>query len=585
MKKTPAIEAMNTLAKHVKRIAIVLVGCLLIFVACDGFLQTPPQGSLSESVLQNEGGVEGNLVSAYAMLDGFTDNSGALWGVAGSNWIFGSAVSDDAYKGSEPGDQQPIQDLEMFIWSSGGVDQYLEDRWRAVYDGVSRANAALELLGSVEDLSQAERDRTTGEARALRAHYHFEAWKMWRNVPYFTEEDESYRKPNSEPVIPRILEDLDAAIQLLPPTQNGPGRIDQWTAKALKGRVLMHARQYSEAMPVLRDVVDNSPYDLEPNYWEVFSGISENGPEEMLAFEATVNDGDPNGNNGNWPDRLNFPHAGSPFGCCGFHQPSQNLVNAFRVDGNGLPLPLSDPDWNELDGNPGPDVPVDPRLDWVVGRDNVPFLDWGVHESGWIRDREFAGQYSVKKTVYEEACSSCQSSVGWSSFQLNSKNRHLLRYGDAVLLLAEAEVEAGGLNNARLLVNQIRERAAQKVQGPLDDMVVDIDDPRITWANYQIGTYPANHPAFQTQSAAREAVRLERRLELAMEGHRLFDLRRWDIDQETLSEFVEEEQSRRTFLQGAAPIEPRHDLFPIPSAEIELSVDEGEPQLQQNDGW
>ncbi|NBD34370.1 MAG: RagB/SusD family nutrient uptake outer membrane protein [Chloroflexi bacterium] len=577
---------MKILTKNVKQIAaVVLVGGLLTFAACDGFLQTPPQGTLSESVLQNQNGVRGNLVSAYAMLDGFTDNGGGLWGVAGSNWIFGSAVSDDAFKGSESGDQQAIQDLEMFIWNSGPSDQYLQDRWTALYDGATRANATLKLLANVEDIPQADQDRITGEARALRAHYHFEAWKMWRNIPYFTEEDEDFRKPNTEPVIPRILEDLDAAIELLPPTQNDPGRIDEWQAKALKGRVLMHDRQFSEALPVLRDVVQNSPYELEPNYWEVFSGLSENGSEEMLAFEATVNDGDPNGDNGNWPDRLNFPHAGSPFGCCGFHQPSQNLVNAYQVDEDGLPLPLSDPNWNEPDGNLGQDVPVDPRLDWVVGRDGVPFLDWGVHAPGWIRSREFAGPYSVKKTVYEQACSSCQSSVGWSSFQLNSKNRHLLRFADVMLLLAEAEVEAGDPNAARLLVNQIRERAAQAAQGPLDDIVVDIDDPRITWANYQISTYPPDHPAFQTQDAAREAVRLERRLELAMEGHRLFDLRRWDIDQETLTEFVEVEETRRTFLQGAAAIESRHDLFPIPSEEIELSQQNGESKLEQNPGW
>lgn len=576
---------MKTLAKNIKGIAVVLVGGLLTFAACDGFLETTPQGTLSESVLQNQDGVEGNLVSAYAMLDGFTPNGGGLWGVTGSNWIWGSVLADDAHKGSESGDQQPIQDLELFAWSTGGADQYLQDRWEALYDGVARVNATLRLLANVEEVSQDDRDRFTGEARALRAHYHFEAWKMWHNIPYITEEDEDFTKPNTEPVIPRILEDLDAAIGLLPPTQDNPGRLDQWQAKALKGRVLVYDNQFSEALPVLRDVVDNSPYDLEPNYWEVFSGFSDNGPEEMVAYEATVNDGDPNGDNGNWPDRLNFPHAGSPFGCCGFHQPSQNLVNAFQVDEDGLPLPLSDPNWNEPDGNPGPDVPVDPRLDWVVGRDGVPFLDWGIHAPGWIRARDFAGQYSVKKTVYEQACTSCQSSVGWSSFQLNSKNRHLLRFADVVLLLAEAEVEAGDLNNARLLVNQVRERAAQAAQGPLDDIVVDIDDPRITWATYQIGTYPSDHPAFQTQSAAREAVRLERRLELAMEGHRLFDLRRWDIDQETLTEYLQVAQTRRTFLQSAAPIQDRHDLFPIPSAEIELSQEGGEEQLQQNPGW
>lgn len=575
---------MKSTAKNVARNSIVLVVCLLTFAACDGFLETTPQGSLSESVLQNQQGVEGNLTSAYAMLDGYGTESGGLWGVGGSNWVWGSATTDDAFKGSSSGDQQPIQDLELYNWSTGGVDQYLSDRWTAIYEGVSRTNATLSLLNSVEDIS--EPDRIRGEALALRAHYHFEAWKMWQNIPYFTEEAEDFKKSNTEPVIPQVLTDLNNAIDLLPPTQDGAGgRVDQWQAKALKGRALMHTQQFSEARSVLRDVVDNSPYELASNYWEVFSGFSDNNSEEMLAFEATVNDGEPGGNNGNWPDRLNFPHAGSPFGCCGFHQPSQNLVNAYQVDEDGLPLPLSDPNWNEPDGNLGPDVPVDPRLDWIAGRDGVPFLDWGKHQPGWIRAREFAGQYSVKKTVYQEECTSCASNVGWSSFQLNSKNRHLLRFGDVVLMLAEAEVEAGNLNAARMLVNEIRERAGQKAQGPTDDIIVDIDDPRITWANYKISTYPPGHSAFQSQSAAREAVRLERRLELAMEGHRLFDLRRWDRAEETLNNFIATESSRREFLQTAATVDSKYDRFPIPSVEIELSQEGGEEQLQQNEGW
>jgi len=131
-------------------------------------------------------------------------------------------------------------------------------------------------------------------------------------------------------------------------------------------------------------------YALEASYDRVWTGFPEyrNGKETILAYQAAANEGEPNGNNANYGERLNFPHSGSPFGCCGFHQPSQNLVNFFAVDATtGLPLALTNPTWNANDANftAGASKPVDPRLDWTVGRDGVPYKDWGPHESGWIR--------------------------------------------------------------------------------------------------------------------------------------------------------------------------------------------------------
>jgi len=405
---------------------------------------------------------------------------------------------------------------------------------------------------------------------------------MWENVPFFTEEDDAPSKPNTEPVIPRILSDLDVAIEKLPPSQNDAGRVNAWTARAYKGRVQIYSGDYQGALTTLREVVNNGPFELVDTFWQVFSAFNDNHPETVLAYQATVNDGNPQGNNGNRQDRLNFPHSGSPFGCCGFHQASQNLANAFQVDANGLPLPLSDPDgWNEPNETFDASVPVDPRIDFTMGRDNVPFLDWDIHAPGWIRDRGFSGPYSPKKTIYEQS-SGVSSNVGWSPFQLHSKNLHLYRYADVLLLLAEAEVEAGSLENARDIVNQIRTRAAQTAQGPLNNIEVPLDDSSITWANYQIGTYD---DPWSDQEFAREAVRMERRLELAMEGHRLFDLRRWGIAQEVMDAYIQKESTIRPFLNNAQQWQSRHSLYPLPSTEIALSEVDGEEQLQQNPGW
>src|SRR5699024_8937037 len=154
--------------------------------------------------------------------------------------------------------------------------------------------------------------------------------------------------------------------------------------------------------------------------------------------------------------------------------------------------------------------PVDPRLDWTVGRDGVPYLDYSVHEPSWIRDRPWAGQYSPKKTIPEKSADAT-SDVGFFSFQLHNQNLQLYRYAYLLLLLAEAEVEAGNLDNARQLVNDVRERASTAAQGPVSDIEVPIDDSSITWANYEISQYPPNSSAFANKANAREAVQLERR--------------------------------------------------------------------------
>lgn len=591
-----------------KRAVLITAGLAAVGYGCGDFLSTAPQGQLDALTLANSSGVEATLIGAYRSL-GWVPGTGG-WGASPSNWPFASVPSDDAYKGSEASDQPAINDLELYQWATGGSESYLNARWVAVYEGVTRANSTLRLLAQVEakpgELTEAQARSIRGEALVLRAHAHFDAWRIWKNIPYYTEEDTDFRKSNEGvDAIPLILRDLDEAIQLLPPSpRNGEvGRVSQWTAKAYKGRVQVYAGDYTGGLTTLRDVEANGPYALEENFARVWTGFSEfaNGPETILAYQASINDGDPNGDNSNWGERLNFPHSGSPFGCCGFHQPSQNLVNFFVVDGSGLPIAVSQGDltpvsataaWNardeELEG--GSSVLVDPRLDWTVGRDGVPYKDWpsapnttGIHEASWIRDEAFGGPYSPKKHVHEFA-SDAQSNVGWNAQHLNSVNIHLYRYADMLLLLAEAEVEAGSLENARRIVNQIRERAGRVAQGPgtsRESMAVPIDDPSITWADYHIGLYTS----FPSPEYARTAVRYERRIELAMEGHRLFDLQRWGVVESVLNEFIEVESTRMPHLGAAATVTGRHNFYPIPPVQIELSRVGGEDRLRQNPGW
>ena len=589
---------MKIVSKHPLVFAVSLMAAAAGLWGCKDFLEkaSEPQGQLDETTLKTKSGVEGALIAAYRALD-WTNGVGGNWGSAASNWVWGSVTSDDAYKGSEATDQPDINDIEAYHWATGATERYLNDKWKAVYEGVVRTNATLRLLKEVQtakptEITDADAKGITGEAIFLRAYYHFEAYRMWGNVPYYREDDEDFKKPAlaAEAVPAEIIKDLDQAISLLGTTpRNGDkGRATQWTAKAYKGRVQLYAGQFAAAKTTLTEVKTSGPYALEQSYDRVWTGFSDfaNGKETIFAYQASINDGEPNGNNANYGERLNFPHSGSPFGCCGFHQPSQNLVNYFRVDGQGLPLALTDANWNSNNANftSANLAPVDPRLDYTVGRDGVPYKDWGPHLSSWIRAPAYGGVYSPKKNVQEKASGNV-SSVGWQPSQQNGVNIHLFRYADLLLLLAEAEVEAGSLENARTIVNDIRKRAGAAVQGPGTDrasIAVPISDSRITWATYRIGTYDT---PFTSQADARAKVRAERRVELAMEGQRYFDLKRWGLLETTLNAYLAAEKSRRLYLAGAEAVTQRHRLFPIPAIQIELSKSNGQQTLKQNPGW
>jgi hypothetical protein len=591
---------MKNLLKHplLRGTALTVITAASVY-GCKDFLTeaSAPQGTLNEQTLANRAGVEGTLIAAYRALD-WNNGVGGAWGNAASNWVWGSVTSDDAYKGSEASDQPNINDVEAYHWSTANVESYLNEKWRGVYEGVVRANATLRLLDQVvaanpNEIPIADQRGVEGEALFLRAHFHFEGYRMWGNIPYYREDDADFRKANipATQVVTEIIADLDAAIALLPTTpRNGQvGRATQWAAKAYKGRVQVYAGQFAAALTTLREVRTSGPYALETSFEKVWTGYfdTDNGPETILAYQASSNDGEPDGNNANFGERLNFPHSGSHFGCCGFHQPSQNLVNFYQVDdATGLPLALTNPAWNARDANTtsATIVPVDPRLDWTVGRDGVPFKDWGLHQPGWIRAPAYGGPYSPKKHIHERLSGAEQTAGGWAPAQQNSVNIHILRYADVLLLLAEAEVEAGTLANALAIVNQVRARAAVAAQGPGTDrptMAIPIDDPRITWADYRIGLYPS----FPDQAYARTAVRYERRLELAMEGQRFFDLRRWGMAESTLNTYVGIEKLRRAHLVSAEPLTARHSLYPIPAVQIELSKVGDQPMLTQNTGW
>ena len=564
--------------------------CLAVASSCsDKFLDVQPKAALAISTLQNKTGVNSLLIGAYALLDGWATPEGAYrsYQVGADNWVYGSVASDDAYKGTDSGDQPPISLIEQGLIQSDNI--YFRGKWRGMYDGIARTNDVLQTLAVVKDVTEAERTQITAEARFLRGHFHFELKKMFNMVPYIDEKTynpndlESTKMANDKDIWPNIVADLKAAYDVLPAKQTQVGRPTKWAAAAELGKAYLFQKKYPEAKTLLEAIVGSGQYRLMPNYHDNFRAVMNNNAESIFEVQYSVNDGASGGENGNAGSTLNYPYGGGGVTtCCGFFQPSQNLVNAFKTDATGLPL-LDTFNASDVTSDQGIESdkpftpyagPVDPRLDWTVGRRGIQYLDWGVHAGKtYVRDQTYGGPYSPKKHVMYK------SDVGTNTFagnpRLNANNYRMIRYDHVLLWLAEIEVEAGDLEKARAYVNQVRKRAANP-----DGFVKGTDGKPA--ANYVISEYTT---AWADKATAQKAVQFEQRLEFAMEGHRRFDLVRWGIADQTLNAYYAAEASKRVYLKGVQFTKGKHEYCPIPVQEILNSKKGATVTLAQNPGY
>jgi len=583
---------------------ILLLG---VFACSKNFLDKQPQGSLSPSVLANQTGVEGLLIGAYHMVSGEGGAPGTVWGAAASNWVFGSAIVDDSYKGSVPTDQmaEGFSTLATFTYASN--NGYLNEKWRAMYDGVQRSNDVLRVLPLAKDISAADVKRITAESRFLRAHFHFELKRIFNNIVYAdettTETTNVDASGNYVDYWPKIEADLTAAIADLPETQPQAGRANKSAAKAYLARVYMEQHKYAAAKPILEDIIANGKtangkkYAL-VNYQSNFNASQDNGAESIWAFQASVNDG--SGTNGNYGDNLQFPNGSGPGGCCGFNNPSINLANAYKTDANGLPLLDT---YNA--GNVVTDVTnpytgnIDPRVDLVMGRPGIPYYDWGViPRNDWIRSPADNGWYSPKKMVYAKSqvgtASSTETSF-WGPTQMSSINVNFIRFSEVLLWAAECEINVGTLPAALAYVNQVRARAADPTGWVYKNSAYDAGSGKYATQttpadNYKVGLYPAG--AFTDKTFATKALLHELRMELAMEGQRFFTLRRFDgqngISMTTiLNNYIAVEKTRPSFYIANPNVvfAAKYMWFPIPQQQIDVKNATGKILLKQNPGF
>jgi hypothetical protein len=589
---------------------------LLAFViySCNKKLNKEPQGSLSLVNVATHTGVNALLIGAYAILDGENiPGAGNAYGSAGSNWVYGSIAADDSYKGSTPTDQPDATQIES--WSvSQATTAYLNEKWTILYNGIQRANDVLRVMRQATDIDPADTAAISGEARFLRGFYHFDGKKVFNNFPYVDEsisfDNGNLLVPNNVDIWPMIEADFQYAVDNLPETQPNIGRINKWGAMAFLAKVYMFEHKYDKAKPLLDDIIANGvtagglKYGL-VNFESNFNAPQKNGPESVFACQMSVNDGSASANdggNGNMGDVLNYPNGtGAPGGCCGFNNPSWNLANAYKTDANGLPLLDT---WNDgavvsdstnlYTGN------LDPRIDWTIGRPGIPYLDWGLDNVAWVRDPASNGAFNPKKNVYAQSQAGTYSStetVFWGATQITANNYNLIRFADVLLWAAECEVEVGSLDKAEDYVNQVRNRAADPTGWVYKNSAYNAAQGIYTTQTdpadkYLIKPYPAGAFSANGQDYARKAVRFERRLELAMEGHRFFDLQRWDNGTgymaDILNTYVSVEKTRHSFyyiVNTATFTKGTNEYFAIPQVQIDAENSTGVIYLTQNPGY
>lgn len=561
-----------------------LLTLLVVFACSDDFTTSPAVGALSDAALQNETGVNLLLTGAYSALSAEVNHGyGNGWGRAADNWTM-DVMADDAHKGSTDDDQADLKEVELMNWSP--VNGYFMARWGVLFAGVNRANAVLNLISGIEggDFSAQE-----AEALFLRANFNFEIQRMWGNVPNIdlaAYQATEFNQSNSGDIWGQIEADLQAAAAALPNTQNEPGRPTSWAAKAFLGKVYAQQGKYADALSQLKNVIDSGPYSLLAEFGDNFKAKGENGSESIFAIQFTTDGGQ--SFNANGVGALNFPNPG-PFGsCCGFYQPTEDLFNSFRVDAGGLPItnyqdltPLAtDYGVNSADPFTPTTELLDPRVDFTVGRRGIDYNGYGVHiGKDWIRATfaDISGGYLPKKNIYQASeTGTTQATGGWGE-QLSGLNYHIMRLGGIMLIAAEAAAETGDLALATNYVNQIRNRA--KNSTPIQ--AIDGSGPA---ANYSVEPYPST---FASRDAAITAIRHEKRLETAMEGQRMFDLRRWNRQnpgyaKDVMNDYFEFEASViPNFGQKVNAFQDKHTLLPIPQQAIDLSGG----SLSQNPGY
>lgn len=552
----------------------------LLTAGCNDFLdEQKPQGTLDDEQVLDPRYVDNLVISAYAGWISIEDINSSF-----SMWNY-DVRSDDAYKGgngTEDGDVFHALEISQGIMTT---NWNISDMWDRLYKVISRANTALAVLDEMDSATYPQRDGRIAEMRFLRAHGHFLLKRLYKNIPFAIDEHMSPEEYNNlentqytnDEGWQVIIDDLKYAYDNLPAIQDEVGRPNRAAAAAYLAKVYLY-KAYRQDDPKSNQVTSIDRDDLlnvvkyteptvmaasgcalEPDFHNNFrpEPIFENGPESIWAMQYSFNDGTNHGNC-NWSYGLIVPNIpGVTDGGCDFYKPSQNLVNAFKTDERGLPY-LDD--FNARDYDMAADY-ADPRLFLTVGMPGTPYMfnkDFIMDKSAtWSRSNGLYGYYVTLKQNVDPEGEYLVKGGWWGS----PMNRIVLRYADILLMRAEALVQLNqGISEAIDIVNSLRSRAAQST-GMISDYTA-LYGVRINVRPYT-GSY--------TQDEALKIVKYERRLEMAMESERFFDLVRWGEADRVINKYYADEADNCAIYATANFTPDKNEYLPIPFSQLSAS--------------
>lgn len=562
-------------------INIFIISLMLLSSGCSDFLDRhTPQGTIDNEQLNNPEYVDNLVISAYAIWISAEDINSSF-----SMWNY-DVRSDDAYKGgngTEDGDVFHNLEVSQGIMTTAWN---ISDMWQRLYNCISRSNAALQLLDQMDENTYPLKQQRIAEMRFLRGHGHFLLKQLFKKIVIANDENLSPEEYNNlsntvytnDEGWQQIANDFQFAFDNLPDTQADKGRPTRGAAAAYLAKTYLY-KAYRQDNPETNEVtsinaedlkkvveyteasiMNAGGYDLESDFHNNFRPEPqyENGKESLWAMQYSINDGTTNGNC-NWSNGLIVPNIpGVTDGGCDFYKPSQNLVNAFKTDNNGHPLfdNFNDDDYDMSVDN------ADPRLFLTVGMPGLPYefnpnfiMD---KSSTWSRSNGLYGYYVTLKQNVDPESEYLVKGSWWGT----PMNHIVLRYADVLLMRAEALIQLndGRIQEAIDLINRVRNRAKASTA-----MIANY--PSEYGVKYDVEPYYGTF----TQEEALERLKFERRVELAMESDRFFDLVRWGEAERVLNAYYAAEAEVCTIYSNAHFTKNKNEYLPIPFAQISAS--------------
>lgn len=567
---------------------ILIMASGLLFSCSDSFLEMAPKSIISSDQLLTPENAESMVISAYAELgnDHYT--------APNSLWPYADITSGDSYKGGGgTGDIWEFNFLELFAFNT--TDNPLVDqKWYRLYVGIGRANEALKVVNQLSAEEYPKKLARQAEMRFLRAHHYFILKTMFKYISWIDETIEgnaynevSNREFSDQELWDKIAAEFRFAADNLPETQNDKGRPNKYAALAYLAKTKLYqayeqneqnsvtninTSKLNEVVNLVDEVIASGQYSLFADFGYNFLQTHDEGStESVFSIQRSIEDGTPKGRL-DWGNALNYP-MNPEYGCCWFHIPSQNLVNSFKTDATGLPQFDAFNNSDVLEGNDFQENTFDVRLDHTVA---IPGHPWKydpdfIYRKDWARATQIYGHFSSLKENQHYECA-CFEKV--PPFMASSKNTDIIRFADVLLWKAEALIELGRQDEALPIINDVRQRAINSTA-----MLVDKDGNPVS--NYGMDIYKPGENCTWNQDFARQALRWERRLELAMEGIRFYDLVRWGIASEYINKYFTEESVKREYLKDGQFTKGKHEYFAIPQNQIDFS----KGLYQQNNGW